>query len=256
MRYIGSAVTDTGIYRKTNQDSVCIKIAESKHRGQVAMAIVCDGMGGYEKGELASAEVIRTFSSWFEKQLPKIVCHCTWLQLQTQWKKLLNDSNKKILQFGQKNNLSLGTTFSAILCIENEYMIMHVGDTRIYSINTRMRQLTDDHTVTARKVRNGEISLKEAENDRQSHVLTQCIGHSLNMEPQILYGEILEDTLFLLCSDGFRHVIKENEIFEKFRVEQMDCIDTMEAKERECIELIKQRKEKDNITVALLKCMR
>lgn len=62
LRYIGSVATDAGIKRTVNQDSVCLKIAESAEKGQIAMVIICDGMGGFQKGELASAEVIRTFS--------------------------------------------------------------------------------------------------------------------------------------------------------------------------------------------------
>lgn len=66
MNYIGTAVTDIGISKKTNQDSVCVKIAESEKHGQVAMVVLCDGMGGLAKGELASATVIRAFSKWFD----------------------------------------------------------------------------------------------------------------------------------------------------------------------------------------------
>lgn len=62
LKYIGTVATDAGIKREINQDSVCLKIAESADHKQAAMAIVCDGMGGFQKGELASAEVIRAFA--------------------------------------------------------------------------------------------------------------------------------------------------------------------------------------------------
>ena len=52
MKFFGSLSTDTGIVKKTNQDSACLKIAEMKDYGQVAMVIICDGMGGLSKGEL------------------------------------------------------------------------------------------------------------------------------------------------------------------------------------------------------------
>ena len=68
MKYIVAAETDIGITKKVNQDSVCVKNAETK-QGKAALVMVCDGMGGLSKGELASAEVIRSFSDWFDYEL-------------------------------------------------------------------------------------------------------------------------------------------------------------------------------------------
>ena len=69
MKYKFIAETDVGISRSTNQDSVLVKHAAYEKR-EVLMAIVCDGMGGLSKGELASATVIREFSKWFDELLP------------------------------------------------------------------------------------------------------------------------------------------------------------------------------------------
>ena len=65
MRYIVAADTDIGIHKSVNQDSVCVKTAETD-TASVALIMVCDGMGGLSKGELASAEVVRSFSDWFD----------------------------------------------------------------------------------------------------------------------------------------------------------------------------------------------
>ena len=69
MQYIAIAETDIGISKETNQDSILIKHA-STDVGEVVMAVVCDGMGGLAKGELASATVIRSFDRWFHEVLP------------------------------------------------------------------------------------------------------------------------------------------------------------------------------------------
>ena len=69
MRYVATADTDIGISKDTNQDSVLIKHA-STDKGEVLLAVVCDGMGGLSKGELASATVIRAFADWFDNELP------------------------------------------------------------------------------------------------------------------------------------------------------------------------------------------
>ena len=69
MRFEAIADTDIGISKTTNQDSLIIKHGKSD-RGEILMAIICDGMGGLAKGELASAAVIREFAKWFEEELP------------------------------------------------------------------------------------------------------------------------------------------------------------------------------------------
>lgn len=69
MRFIATADTDIGNTKSTNQDSVLIEHA-STPAGEVLMTVICDGMGGLSKGELASATVIRAFKAWFDKILP------------------------------------------------------------------------------------------------------------------------------------------------------------------------------------------
>ena len=67
--YITAYGTDIGTKKKVNQDSLCVKIAVVKDK-TVCMAVLCDGMGGLSKGELASATVVQGFSDWFMKTLP------------------------------------------------------------------------------------------------------------------------------------------------------------------------------------------
>ena len=69
MHYIAIADTDIGIAKQTNQDGVLIKYGKCV-KGEVLLTVVCDGMGGLEKGEVASAAVIREFARWFEEELP------------------------------------------------------------------------------------------------------------------------------------------------------------------------------------------
>lgn len=69
MDYITACDTDIGISKKINQDSVCVKTANTA-TGKAALVLVCDGMGGLSRGELASAEVVRSFAEWFDAELP------------------------------------------------------------------------------------------------------------------------------------------------------------------------------------------
>ena len=77
MEYIAAADTDIGTTKQVNQDSVCVKTAKCR-QGRAALIMVCDGMGGLSKGELASAAVVRSFSDWFEYDLPYELDNWNW----------------------------------------------------------------------------------------------------------------------------------------------------------------------------------
>lgn len=256
MNFIGSAVTDIGNTKQTNQDSACIKIANTDRLGQVAMVVLCDGMGGLDKGELASATVIRAFAAWFENELPKHITKLSWKKLSEEWEKMIKEQNYRISQFGRKSNVSLGTTVTAMLVIDNKYLIAHVGDSRAYEITNGIRQLTDDQTFIAREIKKGAMTPEQAAKDPRRNMLLQCIGASRIVEPQMLAGDIKEDTVFMFCSDGFRHVLTNEEMFGSFNPIKAANAVTMEQNSKYLIDVVKSRKERDNITVALLKCSR
>lgn len=255
MRYFGTAVTDAGIRKRTNQDSVCLKVADTKRNGQVAMCALCDGMGGWSKGELASATVIRSFARWFDEQLPcRLQDAYTWHKLSDEWKQMIQEENSKLMEYGKQIQANIGTTFSALLIIEEKYMIAHVGDCRIYRLDDMLEQLTEDQTEAQRKVQEGNLTQAEAKWDPGQHLLLQCVGGSTGVEPTIRFGNVRPDSAFLLCSDGFRHVLEEEEIYCMFQPDVLTDIDTMNRKSRQMIDTVKNRNETDNISVALIKC--
>lgn len=253
MNYFGSASTDVGIVKKTNQDSVCIKIAEIEGKGQVAFSLICDGMGGLSKGELASATLIRRFSCWFENDLPKKMSEFSWNEVSIEWTKIIREENEKLLRYGKSANANLGTTFSGLLIVDGKYMIVHVGDSRIYEISDSVSCLTEDQTFINREMKAGRMTAQEAANHPKRNMLLQCVGASREVNPQIICGTVKPYTVFMLCSDGFRHVLTDNEIYEYFAPAKISSIETMKKNSDCLIEVVKKRNERDNITVALLK---
>ena len=133
--------TDVGIKKKTNQDSLAIKIADTPN-GQVVFSLVCDGMGGLAKGEVASKEVITAFCNWFDTQFVEMVDNNSFSEelLRYQWIRLAVEQNEKIKAYGEQNGFMLGTTISAILIYREMYYILHVGDSRVYEITSGIRQ--------------------------------------------------------------------------------------------------------------------
>lgn len=253
MNFFSSASTDVGIIKETNQDSVCVKIAEFEDKGQVVLVVICDGMGGLSKGELASATLIRRFSDWFENVLPKQFKDFSWKNIENEWKRNIREQNEKLLQYGKSISVSLGTTLSAMLIVDGKYMIAHVGDSRIYEISDKVRQLTEDQTFINREIKAGRMTPEEAAVNPKRNMLLQCVGASVEVNPDIKYGTVTPNTVYMFCSDGFRHVLSDNEIFESFNPTVINSIEVMKKNSDYLIDVVKKRNERDNITVALLK---
>ena len=252
MRFIATADTDIGISKKTNQDSILIKHA-TVDTEQILLAVVCDGMGGLSKGELASATVIRAFSKWFDDELPSELENVDLQVIGAKWSLLLKELNARILEYSKNNGIDgVGTTFSGILFIGDKYVIGHVGDTRIYHIGATLTQLTSDQTFVAREISRGTMTIEQAKTDKRRNLLLQCVGASKVVEPQIICGKT-EKGAYMLCSDGFRHEITEAEIYESLNPINLMNKDAMHNNAKYLIEQNKNRQEKDNISVILIK---
>lgn len=252
MRYKATADTDIGISKSTNQDSVLIKHA-STEIGEVLLAVVCDGMGGLEKGELASATVIRAFSKWFDEELPFELESVDMQVIGAKWSLLLKELNVQIMEYSKNHRIDgVGTTFSGILFVDDQYVIGHVGDTRVYHIGSTLTQLTTDQTFVAREISRGTLTPEQAKTDKRRNMLLQCIGASRVVEPQIICGKA-EKGAYMICSDGFRHEITESEIYESLNPINLMNKDAMHSNAKYLIEQVKRREEKDNISVVLIK---
>ena len=252
MKYTATADTDIGISKSTNQDSVLIKHAALESGEEVLMAIVCDGMGGLSKGELASATVIRAFAKWFDEELPFELKNPDLRVIGSKWSLMLKNLNTKILEYGTKYGISLGTTFSGILFLNDRYVIVHVGDTRVYKIDAQLNQLTEDQTFIAREIKRGTMTPEQAKTDKRRNLLLQCVGASRNVEPQVIYGAAEKGT-YMLCSDGFRHEVTPQEIFDNLRPINLMNKMSMHSNAKYLIEQVKARNERDNISVILIK---
>ena len=253
MNFIVSANTDIGIVKDTNQDSLSVKVLKTS-LGMMSFAILCDGMGGLAKGEVASASVIRAFDSWVTNELPHLCCDFVDENaIRSQWEKILIDQNTKIKNYGVKHGVRLGTTAVIMLITGEKYFIMNVGDSRAYEIGQEFIQLTNDQTFVAREVALGNMTQEQAEIDERRSVLLQCIGASEEVYPDFFSGGVKKNTTYMLCSDGFRHEITPEEIFNKFHPEVLLDSKSMNQHTIDLIELNKQRNERDNISVVLVR---
>lgn len=252
MSYIFGLQSDIGITKEVNQDAVAIKVVDTDF-GNVLFAIVCDGMGGFEKGEVASASMVSAMLKWFENDFPSLGKDFVFDDVKNQWNIIIQSMNEKIMNYGKLDRIKLGTTLSMILMFNDEYYIGHVGDSRIYKISDGIEILTEDHTLVNQKYKEGKITEDEIETDEERNVLLQCIGASRKVEPQFIKGTFKKDDVFMLCSDGFRHEITQNEMFASLSSDNLKDKNSINIEIAKLIDRAEQRKEEDNITAAVIK---
>ena len=253
MNFIISANTDIGITKSTNQDSLSVMVLNTK-QGRMAFAVLCDGMGGLEKGEVASASVINAFRSWAVGDLPAL-CEAPLedAQIRSQWEKIIAEENQRIKAYGARQGARLGTTAVVMLLTQNRYYILNVGDSRAYELADGVRQITADQTFVAREISLGRMTQEEADHDPRRNVLLQCVGASEQVYPDMFFGDVRGNAVYMLCSDGFRHEISAEEIYEKLQPGALFDDYTMRQNSLSLIELNKQRRERDNISVVLVR---
>lgn len=253
MNYIVSASTDIGNVKNTNQDSLNVKVL-SFGEEKLVFAILCDGMGGLEKGEVASANVVYAFHRWVTEALPMLCATgITDADIRREWTDIITSYNEKLKLYGKKCAVNLGTTVAVLLLTKERYYIVNVGDSRVYEIYENAVSLTKDQTVVAMEVEQGKITAEEAKEDSRRSVLLQCVGASDAVYPDFFFGTPKHNAVYMLCSDGFRHEISGEEIFSYFEPARMINAEIMKENELTLIDLNKQRGERDNISVITIR---
>ena len=253
MRFLSAAHTDVGLTKKINQDAFCLKIARAGNT-PIAFAVLCDGMGGLNNGEYASAVVVNAFAAWFEAEFPLMMAsRFDQEAVVTRWKEIVNYQGAQLLDYGYSRGISLGTTLTALLIVDHDLTCIHVGDSRLYRISDYLMQMSKDQTVAEYEIDNNRLTVEEARYDPRSSILLQCVGASKVINPEVIRDTVRENEAYLLCSDGFRHQITPEEIFGVTAPSVLTSEKVMKKSLVDLIELDKARKERDNITAVLIK---
>ena len=195
-----------GAVRAVNQDSLVVLQALTV-RGRVLMAAVCDGMGGMDMGECASGYLTEELVTWFYDGLLAAVGKKKplWVIRRSAERKLYQVQSR-LQRYAGRRSLAMGTTLSLLVLWEKKYMLWHLGDSRIYQFSCggkkKIRLLTSDHV-------------------QGRNMLTKCVGSFGFFMPDYRMGHVKSGAAFLLCSDGFWHNIREEEMREVLTPEQM-----------------------------------
>lgn len=250
MKFLQSYFTDIGTTRNTNQDSLTLLKAETDF-GEVLLAVVCDGMGGHQSGELASKTIVKQFEHWFKMVFPIMLYDgLTYEKLKLSWGRLVNECNSKLVQYGRLNGIEMGSTLTAILFVQEQFYVVHVGDSRGYIVGEQnLFQITQDHSLLADEVRRGIITEEEAKMDNRKNVLLECVGITPNVDIDYYKGSVMSNLCYMICSDGFWHKITEEELSRYLSGKKIKDNKMLKMHLNYLVEQVKSRGERDNISV-------
>lgn len=247
--------TNVGTTRSSNQDSHCLLTATVNQR-EVCMAVVCDGVGGLSAGEVASSSVVRACADWFKATFPQRLAAfdegfgaSTCAFVEREWGGLLSQLNAAIFAHAEETGQRMGTTLTGMLYCDGVFQVAQVGDCRAYRVNSGgIEQLTEDQTLVNREVQRGTLTPEEARNHPQANVILQAVGARATLSPVFTAGTAAPGDVIVLCTDGFRHKVTEEELRSLFAplagAEEFQMQDVLEGVSR----LVMGRGEHDNIT--------
>lgn len=245
--------TDKGIRKATNEDSLLIRTAMT-NRGEVLLAAVCDGMGGLNRGELASSTLVQAFSDWFDDRLPSLIENgFDPMVLKSGIEFEIRRQSKNMEDYARRNGIRMGTTVTMMLVFEGRCMIANVGDSRIYEVGPELRQITKDQSLVQREVDTGILTIQQAATDSRRNILLQCVGETSNLVPAIEEKRITTDAVYLLCSDGFHHELAPEELRSAVWSVAGKDDKTMTKALEKLAKKAMEREETDNITVVAVR---
>ena len=233
-----SSATSVGRIRPLNEDSYFV--SEPDQSGTV-LAIVADGMGGHNAGEVASGKAVGI--------VQKDVLGKCGKNAKDVLVKAVNDANREIYEMSvNARNLSgMGTTMTACVAEEHNVTAVQVGDSRLYLIRgEKITQITKDHSLVEMLLENGKITKEEARRHPQKNIITRAVGTDKTVEADIYEFRAEAGDVILLCSDGLSNEMADQEmLFEVVHgLSKSDCCQRL-------LHIAKNRGAPDNVTVTL-----
>jgi len=241
-------ITDSGKVRKHNQDVFQTLFNEDK---DIAVIVVCDGMGGARAGNVAS----KLAADAFMEQMSSLIDDDNITNSLHDIAALMTDSvlaaNTAVFNKSLQDEefAGMGTTLTAAVSTDDGEVVASVGDSRLYHVtNKEISQITRDHSVVEDMIERGEITRSEARKHPSRNLITRALGTSNYEPPDIFYLNLNSGDLILLCSDGLSNVLADREILKEWQ---------QSATVRECCEVLVDmalaRGAPDNVTAVILK---
>ncbi len=208
------ALTDVGQRRESNEDAF---LADDT----LGLYVVCDGVGGQAKGEVASAEACEAVRNFIRTSQAALDDHLaaptdeTLAALRRLVESAVQSACYLIYGMGEQDpeGRGMSTTLSALLVGGAQAVIGQVGDSRVYRLRDgRALQLTEDHTLAMHKLKLGLVTPEEARTMKGRNTITRAVGHRDYVEVDTGHVDLRAGDRFLLCSDGLHGYLRPGEV--------------------------------------------
>lgn len=237
MEIFTGCLTDKGNYRNKNQDRAICHM-KKKGKSVLVVACVCDGIGSFEQSEISSEMVTAGITRWFHgvKDLfPDSIDEETLLE---DLEVTIRELNELVCVYRQDKGIDIGCTMSAMLLVNQNYYVFHVGDSRICRVEESLCQITLDEVVM---VESG---------GKMKTLLANFIGKCPELWVNKMSGTVEKKTMFLIGSDGLFKLLTVDDVktaagnLKSDRQTQKAC--------EHFLNLVLERGERDNVSCILL----
>lgn len=241
--------SDRGLVRANNEDAVFVDPA-------LGLAILADGMGGYQAGEVASALATSRLAEDFGAYAAACLAAAgdEIPDGQAMARQLLGEiaaTNLAIynLALSSPQYAGMGTTLVLAWFYDNRMLVAHVGDSRLYRLRERrLERLTRDHSLLQEQLDSGMIAPEEAHGAECRGLLTRALGVDPTVEVELAEHVVLPGDLLVLCSDGLNEMLDDDEIGELMAVEVDDPAQLAE----DLVRRANDRGGRDNVSVIVV----
>lgn len=233
--------TDVGLKRQTNQDAYFA----GELSAVSAFAVVCDGMGGANAGNVASETAVKIISEYIMRSYRTAM---DAFEIEKMLRSAIESANIEVFGMADKDPelFGMGTTAVAAVIQENTAVIAHVGDSRAYLIDEELCQITRDHSVVQSLLESGKITPEDAKVHPRKNVITRALGAEENVMVDCCSLEFNGGQSILLCTDGLSSYVEPADILSTVKRNDGEVIT------EELIKLANKAGGGDNITAVLI----
>lgn len=239
----GWGMTDKGAVRAQNQDFYTLELVPGR---DVALSVVCDGMGGAKAGNIASSLAAEGFMDFMKRGIVKI---SDAAELSLLLKRAASYANSMVYEVArvEPDCVGMGTTLVGALVFGSHATVINVGDSRAYLINSSgIYQITKDHSLVEDMIDRGELKREDAVKHPDKNLITRALGVESSVHCDVFEMKLEKGDCILLCTDGITNLISDSVIWEFVLNPE---------KETSCkrlIELALKLGAPDNVTAVLL----
>jgi len=243
------AMTDVGKRRQHNEDYVGTSPAHG-------IAVLADGMGGYNAGEVASRMAVEIISSTLQDKIrrtpvARINEHTGYTEESVLVRDAILQANNSIFSTASTKTgcAGMGTTVLVAAFYGDRMTAAHVGDSRMYRLRDHsLSHVTEDHSLIHEQVRRGLVTAANARNSMIKNLVTRALGVDAGVEADIVEDMVFDGDLYLMCSDGLTDVVSDETIQYTLTQYRNDLASTA----KRLIALANEAGGPDNISVILI----